>query len=257
MAPPPPKRAITVDDAPGAPGWLEGVLSPINAFLKPTADALSQGLTFRENFSGEVKVVELTPPEDWIGIPYDSNWTDFGGSIQPFEYRKALDGTVKLRGSFKWTGGGSPSAGTRISPLTAALVTAAKETFGVITESPFAAGALSVRPDGLFFESGNVAAVSTSGLEWGAAERAAPRWESPVEVKLGAPQRPFPGRPGTVILLGCRKKVETTAPAVVTAIDWTAANLERAKASPAIRIHRVWGLVPSVTYLLTLLILPE
>lgn len=257
MATPPPKKLLTLEDIPGAPKWVEPLLGGINGALKPTAEALSQALTFRENFAGEVKTVTLTPPEDWEQVPFDANWANFGGSIQPFEHKKQADGTVKVRGSFKWTGGGSPAAGTRVSPLSDTLVTAARESFVVLTESPATTGALSVRPTGLFYEGGLSAAISTSGLEWGAADRTPPRWATPVDVRLGTPQKPFPGKPGAILVLSARPVADPTSACIVTGWDITPINLERQKSAPGIRIHRVWGLAPGVAYSLQLLVLPE
>lgn len=258
MAPPPPKKTVTREDAPGAPEWVERLVAPINAFMSPTAAALARGLTFRENFAGEVKTVEVTPPEDWEAVTFaaGSGFLSPIGPNRQLEVRKTQDGTVKARGVFGPTGG-APVAGTLISALSAALVSDEREIFPVYTEAPSSIGSLSISSTGLRFESGNAGAIAVTGLEWMAADRRPPRWATPVDVRLGTEQTPFPGRPGAVHILDAREKGFVLNPVVITGLDWVAINMEKQKNAPGVRLHRVWGLSPGITYTLRLLILPE
>lgn len=258
MAPAPPRQPLTVDGIPGAPGWLEKLLGPLNGFMRPTGEALERGLTFRENFAGEVKTVSITPPEDWRAVEYSpgGGFSGVGGSNQSFQVRKTQDGTVKARGIFR-RGAGTPAAGTRISDLWADFLPGAREVVITYTEAPVMVGSVSVSPSGLFYESGNVDGISVTGVEWQARNRAPPRWETPLDVSLGQPGKPFPGRPGYVLALACRQENGPTLPATVLALDWAVLPEEKGRKGAGVRIHRVWGLEPKVKYSLTLLVLPE
>jgi len=268
MAPPPPKRLLSKEDAPGAPEWLERLLGPLNAFINPAATALTQGLTFRENFAGEVRTLTLTPPDDWYAFgaaDMRGAWQLYPSTAAPtpayrLAVRKDVSGMVEVRGlaippavgtlgvAFAWPAGYAPHQ-EEIFTLRGEQQT--------VEVRPKASGAdVTVRN----LDTGGAPAqgwVSFSGLRFEAADRSPPRWATPVDLKLGTPQRPFPGRPGSVQVLRAVVQGNLTAPAVVTTLDAEIVNLERAKASPGVRIHRVWGLQPGVRYTLTLLVLPE
>lgn len=247
-----------MEDAPGAPRWLEGVLLPLNAFIKPTAEALSQGLTFRENFAGEVRVVEVTPEEDWVTPAMSDGW-EAVTDAPAMAYRKLLDGTVQVRGRASYASG-TPSAQDAIIPIPSGWEPEGREVFdcygtagGVYTPA-----VLTCHTEALRWITGGYTNLSVSGdVWWTASDRTPPRWTRPVDVKLGSPQKPFRGKPGAVIPLFARKKSSATAPAVAAHVDWTAINLERQASAPGVRIHRIWGLEPAVEYAVTLLILPE
>lgn len=257
MAPPPPKRLLTKDDAPGAPDWLDRLLGPLNAFVGPTATALGQNLTFRENFAGEVRTVDLLCPEDWVTPTLSAGWssTIAGTSPRPLSYRKTFDGKVEVRGRFTFSTGVPSASAPVIEFPSEGWLPDRREVFDAFSSPP---AVLSAFGTALRWESGGYTNVSASGdVFWMASDRTPPRWATPVDVKLGAPQRAFPGRPGSVQVLRATVQGSPTAPAVVTAIDAEFINLERAREAPGVRIHRVWGLVPGVRYTLTLLVLPE
>jgi hypothetical protein len=162
-----------------SPG-LEGYHAALSSFFQDTAAALSHGLTLRDNAAALVRGPSTVKvPEDWVQVSLDTNWLNFGGSEREFEYRKTLDGIVKTRGSFKWTGGSAPAAGTRISPLSSALVTGKQETMVILTQSPPGVGHVTISPTGLFYQSGATAALSSTGLEWTASSRTPPAWGAP------------------------------------------------------------------------------
>lgn len=257
MAPPPPKRLLSKEDAPGAPEWLERLLGPLNAFINPAATALGQGLTFRENFAGEVRTVDVLCPDDWVLLaPFLTNgWAVNTNAGRPAAaIRKALDGTVSLRGTLA-RAAGAPAAGSSILTWPSGYEPDGRRTYGFATNTGL--GAAEATTGNLLYFSGGVATYPLDEMRYAAANGTPVRWATPVDVKLGTAQRPFPGRPGSVQVLRATVQGNLTAPAVVTALDAEFINLERAKASPGVRIHRVWGLVPGVRYTLTILVLPE
>lgn len=257
MAPPPPKRLLTKDDAPGAPEWLDRILGPLNAFIGPSATALTQNLTFRENFAGETRTVDILCPDDWVLLaPFLTNgWSVNTSAGRPAAaIRKSLDGTISLRGAVA-RGAGAPVAGSSILTWPLGYEPDGRRTYGFATDTGL--GAAEATAASLLYFSGGTVTYPLDEMRFAAANGTPPRWDTPIDVKLGTPQRPFPGRPGSVQVLRATVQGSPTAPAVVTSIDVEFINLERAKDAPGVRIHRVWGLVPGVRYTLTLLVLPE
>lgn len=259
MASPPSKRVIATDEIVNPPSWLEKVVTPVNAFIKGVSSALDRGLTLRENFAGEVRVIEITPPEDWQHLTNDdliNGWTLYPPPFR-LSLRKLLDGEVQLRGLavpgaiggggagrlFEWPTGYAPEQAEIWNPQAS---TGWAEAYA--TEQGVEVTRLEV---------GGATWVSFSGFRFTALDRTPPRWATPVDVKLGTEQAQFPGRPATVTVLKCKQKRDASLPAPVAHIDWEPVNLERQKSAPGIRIHRVWGLEPGVTYTLTLHITPE
>jgi hypothetical protein len=257
MAAPPSKRLLSLDDIPDAPSWLEKLVSPLNSFIKATAGALDSGITFSQQFAGEVKTVQITPPDDWIPLTLGtgvSRWST--GHELPAAYKDAT-GMVHSKGLAK-----APSSNQ--SPFFVAA------TFPSGYAPALNQDAIPGGQGGTFIQwgidtSGKVAITggtlsantffSTYFPPFPAKDRTSPRWADPIDVRLGTPSKPFPGRPGQVLVLACRQTNAPTAPAVVTGVDWSAHVLD--KKTPAVRLHRVWGLVPGVAYSLTLLIIPE
>lgn len=259
MAAPPSKRIISTEDVANAPPWLERVVSPVNGFIKAVSGALDRGLTLRENFAGEVRVVEVTPPDDWrylTNADLINGWTLYPNPFR-LSVRKTLDGEVQVRGLavpgaigsggagrlFEWPEGYAPE---QPEIWNAQSSTGWAETYA--TEQGMEVTRL---------ETGGATWVSFSDFRFMALDRTPPRWAAPVDVKLGTEQVQFPGRPGTVTVLKCKQKRDASLPAPVAHIDWEPVNLERQKSAPGIRIHRVWGLEPGITYLLTLHVTPE
>lgn len=264
MATPPPKKTLTLEDVPGAPGWLEKLLGPLNTALRASAEALERGLTFRENFSGEVRQVDVTPPEEWFTPTLALGWSSSvsGTDPQPFSLRKTFSGKVEARGRLDWTSGGTPSSAQLISSLASMYAPSHREVFdiyGFDSALAYKPSTVSINAAGeIRWEtpSGGFRNMSFSGdVWWTAADSSPPRWASPLEVRLGTPQQRFVGRPGAVLCLSARRKQSPDKGAVVSAIDWSPLPGERGEMG--IRIHRVWGLAPGVGYTLTLLVLPE
>ena len=256
MSPPPPRKPITLDDVPGAPQWLEKVLAQVNSFILPAGAALDRGLSYRENFAGVVTQMDLTVPDEWLEVPLANGFSQPTGDNQPFQVRKDLDGWVSTRGVLVRSGS-APAAGTLISELAPGLHPAAREVFPTYTEAPSALGSVSVSPAGLAYENGNTGATALSGLTWHAADPSPARWSTPVTVRLGTKDRPFQGRPGFVQVLRASEKGVASGYAVVAGLDWDPVILDAQTRLAGVRLHRVWGLRPRVSYTLTLLVLPE
>ena len=257
MAAPPSKRVIATDEIVNPPSWLEKVVSPVNAFIKGVSSALDRGLTLRENFAGEVRVVEVTPPEDWVTPPLALGWNPVPDA-PPLAFRKQLDGTVQVRG--RTTRGSAPTVQDPIIPIPGGWEPEGREVFDcyAIVGATYTPAVMTCHTGALRWLTGGYTNLSLSGdVEWTAVDRTPPRWVTPVDVKLGSDQTPFPGRPSTVTVLRCKQKRDASLPAPVAHIDWEPVNLERQKSAPGIRIHRVWGLEPGITYTLTLHITPE
>lgn len=254
MAAPPPDRKLNTDDIPEAPSWLGKLVLPLNSFIAPVAAALKAGLTFKENFAGEVKTVTVTPPDDWTYLTsgFGGGWSLYDGTNFPVAYRKTEHGEVVWRGLVK---GGALGFGAPVVSFTGALAGLApvnKHPFAVV--SNYAFGSAEVQTGGLYAAVGSAAWFGFDGVQYMASDRTPPRWATPVTVKLGTPQKPYAGRPATVIVLSARQQNAPTAPVAVSAIDWTATTSDK---STAIQVWRVWGLAPGVAYSLTLAILPE
>lgn len=196
------------------------------------------------NLAG-LELVTRTPiravvPDDWRPIPYAPNWANLG-TVQAFNYRKLDDGTVKVRGSFRYTGPGTPPAGTLVSPLTPELVTAMRESFVVLAEAPATAGALSVSGTGLRYESGPIAAISVSGLEWGAASRMPLPWEGAWPISVAS------ARPPTLVMVRAARLSADGREAgtfQLLAAEWSADTVR----GTGFSIARVPGLLAGSTY---------
>lgn len=260
MAAPPPKKAMTREDVPGAPEWVDRLMAPLNAFMTPVGAALARGLTFRENFAGEVKTVEVTPPDDWVpfgatgDVRYGPGWEQFPAStFETPAWRKAVHGKVRLRGIIRKPTPAAVAGETMLSGLPGAHGQG-RHAVDMAGAYGFVESTLDGR---IVFGAGNQGLVSLADIEYEASDRTPPRWAKPVDVRLGTEQTPYPGRPGSVFILDVRQKSIPTTPVVVTGLDWGAVNLEKQRSAPGVRLYRVWGLTPGTTYTLRLLILPE
>jgi hypothetical protein len=257
MAAPPSKRLISLDDIPNAPPWLEKLVSPLNAFIKATAGALDSGITFLQQFAGEVKTVAITPPDDWQSLTLLNGTTVWAASTDGPPKARKMNGMVDCQGLLKLNSTGGSS---NLAQFPASLAPAYNVAdIPMSANFNWASGNLTASTRTLAVQAGGALTAGTHigihGLRFRAADPSPDRWANPIDVKLGTPSKPFPGRPGQVLVLACRQTNAPTAPAVVTGVDWSAQVLD--KRTPAVRLHRVWGLVPGVAYSLTLLVTPE
>ena len=72
MARPPERDGIRTDEVPNAPGWLAGLLSPLNRYLQQVREALSGNLTVSENLAARWVTLEVvggaTPAPFPVGL---------------------------------------------------------------------------------------------------------------------------------------------------------------------------------------------
>jgi hypothetical protein len=251
VANPPPKKKLNPEDIPGAPEWLGRFVEPLNLFIEATNVALDRGVTYAQNFAGEVKTITFTAQSEWTPITFNTGWTQFSSTqYPPCGVRKLMDGTVEARGLAKNT---SPASTICAHPSGYAPAEGYRRILPNVATAAFAATV--VTPSGLEYLTGTGTDWwSLDGLRWMAADNTPVRWGNPIEVKLGTPARPFSGRPGQVHVLGCRRNTQSATPVPVQGLDWSAAYVGK---ETLLRINKVWGLQEGVSYNLTLLVLPE
>lgn len=252
-----PSRAqLSTDDVPGAPAWIQPLLERINGFTGPVYDALSRGLTFAENFSGEVVDVVVTPPDDWSPVTFGAGWTQWvDANYAPCALHKDEDGFVTARGLVDNTGPGDylitfdPSGPYAPAP---------GEWLIVPSNANMEFGSLLVQTPGIMYNSGRKDAwTSLASVRWRAADRNPLRWPRPLSVDLGQQGRLFPGKPGVVLPLSVKRSDGRPTSAVVTSLGWEPVLLDRKAGTAGIRINRLSGLTPGVQYRVKLLVLPE
>lgn len=59
MAQPPSKRRLVIEDFKSQISWIDKLIQPINEYMESTTAALNRALTIRDNFAGDIRVVEL------------------------------------------------------------------------------------------------------------------------------------------------------------------------------------------------------
>lgn len=253
MSPPPPKKTLSKEDVPGAPAWVEGLFGPLNAFILPTTSGLDRGLTFRENFAGEVRTVDLVVPDDWTPMATVGAWIPATGGRQASRWRKLSNGDVQVQLAVQRLG--APGG---IEPIAVGLPPAdGVYSFPCVTPGGY--GSMDVNPSGQVVYTAGGSSLFISNAQYTAIDRTPARWAAPVDVRLGSPQKPFPGKPGQVMVLSAMPKASLAGPSMVSGWDITPINLSEnsKKPTPGIRIHNVWGLLPRVAYTLTLAVFPE
>lgn len=252
----PSRTQLTTEDVPGAPSWIEPLLQRLNGFTGPVYDALSRGLTFAENFSGEVLDVVVTPQDDWVPVTFGTGWAQWPDPNFPrCALHKDEDGFVTARGLVDNTGPGDYlftfGAASSYAP--------APGEWGILTSNAFMEhGTVIVRSEGLMWNSGRKDAwTSVDGLRWRAGDRSPSRWARPLDVDLGQNGRRFPGKPGTVLPLSVMRSDGAPTTATITGVGWEPVLLDRRRGVAGIRITRLSGLAPGVQYRVTILVLPE
>lgn len=57
-------KRLSMEDLPGAPGWVQRLIAPLNMFMEQTYTCLNKNLTLTQNVSGKfVELVILTPTD--------------------------------------------------------------------------------------------------------------------------------------------------------------------------------------------------
>lgn len=259
----PSRTQLTTDDVPGAPSWIQPLLERINGFTGPVYDALSRGLTFDENFSGEVTDVLVTPPPEWVPLTLLGGFVLFGAA--QFGANAAVRcnelGDCEARGLIK--SNAAVPANTRLANLPPGFAPPPDGDRRCLIETGGSAGGIEVLPAGapmptgaLVYLWGNVGLMDLSGVRWRSG--AGPvNWPTPVDIALRQQPRRFPGKPGFVLPLGVSRVDGRPTMEMVTTVGWEPTLLDKKKGTPGLRISRLSGLTPGVQYRVTLLVLPE
>ncbi len=256
MARPPSKASIEQSDLPNLPE-VEKLGRLLNPFTDSVRAALDRGLTYADNFRGEVREVTLTCPDDWVPLaPYLLNgWTVSSSGDRPTAgIRKLLDGSVVLRGALT-RGAGAPAAGSGIFSWPPGYGPVGRHTFGFATDSGLG-GAESTTTSYLYY-SGGVVLYPLDEVRFTSSDRTPPRWATSVDLRLGSSVRPFQGRPGHVSVLHARAANSPACTPVQRLPDWEPVLIGDDKNLHGVRLHRIWGLLPGVKYTISLLVLPE
>jgi hypothetical protein len=244
VAKPPSVRSINKEDAQDVP---DGLLLPLNTFLSQTHAALSAGLSFRDNFAGEVKTVQVECPEDWTAVTaFNAGWSAYGEAAKYHQpgYRIREDGDGELRG----IGACAAATLTPMFTLPEALWPERETSFAVEHNSGVARGR--VQQDGSVFIHATAAGYAfLDGVRFGRALKGPAVWASPLKLALG---EKFPGKPTGLLVLNAREK--TGLPVGSVSADWEPASIEGRQ---GVKVRRFNGLAPGRKYALTLLVLGE
>lgn len=256
MGTPPPKLSLSLDDLPGAPDWVGPLLARINAFSGPVSEALTNGLGFADNFAGQVVTVSVTPPDDWMPVVLGNGWQVFPGAPQ-FGKNTAVrcmeTGEVVVRGLVNRSS--NPATGSTIFAIPTGYQPGADGDRRVLVEAGGAPGGVEVKGSNVNYLFGNAGLMDLGSIRWRAV--APPlRWPKALSVALGRPGTPFPGTPGLVIPVWVEPQKTSAARVVATGVDWSV-EPNRRDGVTAIRVHRINGLLPLVSYQVTLLVLAE
>jgi hypothetical protein len=254
MAKPPPRLLFSSDEVSATPEWFRPYADRFSGIAGGLHDALSHGLTLGENFMGEIVEVPVTPPDDWAPVTFGAGWAQWVNAAFPAcALHKDEDGFVTARGLVDNTGTGdflfTFTPNSQYSP----------GKYEILTSNAFMEhGTVIARPDGLMWNSGRKDQwTSVSGLRWRAGDRTPVRWTKPVNVALGRGGRPFPGRPGSVMVLGLWRADGKTTTESITGLGWESYVVDRKAGTTGLRVFRVAGLTPSVAYVVSLLVLSE
>lgn len=113
---------------------FDTLVSTLNPFLTATTNALTQRLTFSQNFDAKYKTVTVTVPDEvWTTATLDNGWSAFSSSVVP-AYRITESGRVYLRG---WAAGGTTTPGTAMFNLPTGFRPTQAQLFSVAVSDAF------------------------------------------------------------------------------------------------------------------------
>jgi hypothetical protein len=243
------------------PGGLLGrVEDNVAEFARALTDErsglLAHGLTTTDNARGRVfRLQSVTVPDDWQPLNLAASWVLFGAAQFGANVAARSDdfGFCEARGAIR--ANGAVSAGSRILDFTSAFAPMADGNRRTVVEVLGSAGAVEIIPPvsgapagAINYAWGNTSFLDLSSVRWRAAGGPVP-WPvaSQVVVPLGDD---YPGSPELV-------RVEDASPGDGThfgplPVWW---RLDRIGNAPAVRLVRIGGLRPLITYNLTLSVL--
>lgn len=104
-------RAIIREDVPGAPDWIESLLTLLNRGFTDIVGVLEHGLTATDNQLAELKTISVTMPAEFptwhlVGAtgepPFQNGYSNFDATaFSPVSFRMWPDGMVEIRGFAK------------------------------------------------------------------------------------------------------------------------------------------------------------
>lgn len=245
MATAPKSAAVNREDIPDAPEWFSRFLETYNPFAQRANQVLTKGLTFGENFAGEVKSVTLTAPElawrtptlqnSWVNLTASLGWDNAG-------FRVDAAGQCYARGVIF---NGTAVSGTVLFTLPVGYRPARSYSFAVDSNS--AHGRVNVLSTGdVTIVAGSNAYLSLAGLAWEATTPAAP----------DAPAAPWP----LTVQHGLRQ-VGGLLPIRTLGLSGVAAELLGAPSfdwallgDGSVSLRNVYGLTPGKKYRVDLLL---
>lgn len=161
MAAPPVKLDLQKADYPSSgisdQDSLNKLLTALNLQSEQVVGCLSQGITFSQNMSGQVKTVNVsTPATDWVNVgdsgapAFQNAWANFNSGWQVASYKKDALGFVHVRGHI--TAG---TLGSAIFTLPVGFRPALNEQFAVMANNVWCLATVD--------SAGNVSLASTTG----------------------------------------------------------------------------------------------
>lgn len=115
-------RTIIREDVPGAPDWIEALLTLLNRGFADVSNVLEHGLTVSDNQLAELKTITVKMPDEFptwhvVGAsgepPFQNGMGNWAAAFLPMGFRMLPDGFVELCG-FGKTGGTAPVAYTNV-----------------------------------------------------------------------------------------------------------------------------------------------
>lgn len=247
-----PVRKIDEADVPDLPDESgRQLLEPLNRDLDVLYVALDGGLTL-SNLRCIVKTVQVTGPDEWVPLTLGANWAaGTTPDAPPPAYRYANGGmSVEMRGTVRWTGGGSPPAGSVIA--TGLPRPTYRDRHAVDATNAY--GRIDTTTAGqLLYVAGTATDIALRGVRFEPAVPTLPAWQRPLDVILGDVNRVAVGPPDAVWVIGVERE-DKAPPAPVSIDGWTLGPVSDDKRR-TIRFRRINGLAQGVKYRLTFLFL--
>ena len=245
---------FTLDDVPGAPNWIGGLLAKLNQLSTGLTSVFTNQLTFTENMAATIiPNVRVTIPEpSWVAVSSFLNaWINYSVSgYEPAGYRILPGGMVQLKGLVEGGTWAFTSTG-RIFQLPAGYRPAKQ--IGFATEGGAVAAVGRVDADGYVYAGYTSVATPTFFFLDGVSFQAAtPCAMPPAFTGEGWPIRVFhrlPERPRVVLPVGVFDETPSEGFSIgAPSIDWDHVG------DNAIRIKAIHGLTPGRTYKINLLV---
>lgn len=67
----PTQKKILKEDLKGAPGYVDGIIGPVNSFMESTYQALNKNITLQENIASFIKEISYNTDAAYPGTPHE------------------------------------------------------------------------------------------------------------------------------------------------------------------------------------------